>query len=195
MSDVVSFYKLINQGKFMPAKRTTPVAKPRRPASKKRLKSISVTSPKRKRDAVISLKNILVPVDFSPISQKALRWAYELAKLFGAELTLLHVVEPHPYPDWGFGNAFAREEKLRDVTRKHMNRLCERTEVPTQSVRDILTRVGKPFDEIVEASRELDVDLIVVGTRGMTGLTHVLVGSTAERVLRHAHCPVLVVHE
>lgn len=162
----------------------------RRPAAKRSARSTR----QGKADSRITLKNILVPVDFSPPSREALRWAYDLARLFGAQLTLLHVVEPHPYPDWGFGNVFAREEKLRDVTRDNLEKLCAKTDVPIESVHEILTRVGKPFHEIVEASRELEVDLIVIGTRGMTGFSHVLVGSTAERVMRHAHCPVTVVH-
>ena len=68
-------------------------------------------------------------------------------------------------------------------------------QVPAQFRANTLVRVGKPYHEITSAARELNIDLIVISTHGYTGLKHVVLGSTAERVIRHAPCPVLTVRE
>jgi universal stress protein A len=141
--------------------------------------------------AVIELKNILVPTDFSKISQKALEYALPFAKRFGAKITLLHVIEPLPYPvDLTFvpmGEAFPIhpiEEKL--------NALAKRL-IDPELLKEVLVRIGPAFEVITNVARDCAADLIVITTHGRTGIRHVLMGSTAERVVRHSPCPVLVV--
>jgi nucleotide-binding universal stress UspA family protein len=135
------------------------------------------------------LKKILVPVDFSECSTKALQYAIPLAKQFDAELTLLHVVQPYPavpemYP--------VSAESGRDADKEL--EVLQRTTCDAVASQTCL-RVGTPHLEIVRAAKELGADLIVISTHGHTGLAHVFLGSTAERVVRHAGCPVLVVRE
>lgn len=135
------------------------------------------------------LKKILVPVDYSERSKKALQYAMPFAKQFGAQIVLLHLVEPYPQiPEM----APVDVENLADA-RKQMGELKKTIDksVPIESV----IRVGVATAGIVEAAKELDIDLVILATQGRSGLAHVLLGSTAERVVRHAPCPVLVVRE
>jgi len=147
--------------------------------------------------AGINLKKILVPVDFSPLSKKAVRYATRLAQQFGAELTLFHVVEPEIPPafDGLMIAAPAVSTGTSSVCAGQMKTLVS-------SVRNAgIARVGSTLRcglasiEIVDAAKELDVDLIVIATHGYTGWKHFAIGSTAERVVRAAPCPVLVVRE
>jgi len=144
----------------------------------------------------LQFKKILAPVDFSPASENGLKFALRCAKEFGAELTLLHVVEPLastrfaaipgvvPFPEIDFAEAEGKLCQLAAASRP------ENIARPHWKV-----RLGVPSHEIVEAAREADVDLIVIATHGHTGWKHFCIGSTAERVVRAAPCPVLVVRE
>ena len=144
----------------------------------------------------LRLKNILAPIDFSPASKKAIKYALRFAEEFGATLTLLHVLEPAPsaslvaipgatpFSEVDFATA---EQNLRYAVASARKGKGER---PAWKI-----RVGVPSHEIVEAAREADVDLIVIATHGYTGWKHFCIGSTAERVVRAAPCPVLVVRE
>jgi len=143
------------------------------------------------------LKEILVPIDFSEQSRSALRYALALGKKFQDKLTLLYVVEPIPYP-YDFGAAFPLVVDTKDVISEANTRLADfantgRGNSGCKIAR--LVRVGQPFHEICASAEELKTDLIVIATHGYTGLKHVLLGSTAERVVRHASCPVLVVRQ
>jgi nucleotide-binding universal stress UspA family protein len=136
-------------------------------------------------------------VDFSPLSKKALDYAARLARQFGAELTVFHVVEPEIPPAFdGFmiapppvsnGAAAMSAGRLKTLVTSARNAGVTRAR---SSV-----RCGLAAIEIVEAAKELDVDLIVIATHGYTGWKHFAIGSTAERVVRAAPCPVLVVRE
>jgi nucleotide-binding universal stress UspA family protein len=143
------------------------------------------------------LNKILVPVDFSDFSAKALDYALAFADQFGARLVLLHVVEPAVYPESYMLVATALDDLSRDLLRGAQQKLGELSQarigdrVPSES----LVRLGRPYSEIAAAASELDVDLIILATHGYTGLKHVLLGSTAERVVRHAPCPVLTVRD
>ena len=143
------------------------------------------------------LKNILVPVDFSACSRKALQYAIPFARQFGAALTLLNVVQSNYYPGGEFsgGYDFVRLEKeLRDSSEKQLARLVLEEVDEFVPVKTVL-RVGQPVQEIILAARELESDLIILSTHGRTGLKHVFLGSVAENVVRRAPCPVLVVRE
>jgi universal stress protein A len=141
--------------------------------------------------AVLSLKTILVPIDFSKNALQALHFAVPLARQFGAKLALLHVV---PIPPYGADMAFPAIdlEPPTEHMEAELRKLVRRT-LPAELDQVTMVRTGPPHHEIVEAAKELSADLIVLTTHGYTGLKHALLGSTAERVVQHAGCPVLVV--
>ena len=143
---------------------------------------------------VFKLKKILVPVDFSDCSNKALQYAIPFAKQFDAELTLLHVVQPYlPVPEIPMVDVELVQRQIRESGKKELEAL-QRTVADKVSSETAL-RQGSPYVEIIKAAKELGIDLIILATHGRTGLAHVFLGSTAERVVRHAGCPVLVVRE
>ena len=142
---------------------------------------------------VLSLKNILVPIDFSDTSRKALQYAVPFAKQFEAKITLLHVVELPLYPQ-EFGYLPFDENQMLAGQKKALAELAQRA-IPMELVADTMVRSGAPWDTVVGVARETQADLIITTTHGYTGLKHVLMGSTAERIVRHAPCPVLIVRE
>lgn len=135
------------------------------------------------------LRNILVPIDFSRNARKSLRYAIPLAAQFGARITLLHVVRRVVYPT-EMGIVVTNGLLATTTTREHLATLGQKL-VPKNLRGKMLVRMGEPFDEIAYIARQLKADLIVCTTHGYTGLKHVMLGSTAERVVRHAPCPVL----
>jgi universal stress protein A len=143
------------------------------------------------------LKNILVPIDFSACSKKALQYAIPFARQFNATLTLVHVVQSNYFPGGEFsgGYDFARAEKeMRESAGQQLAKLVlEEVDefVPVKT----LVRGGPPVQEIVTAARETESDLILLSTHGRTGLKHVFLGSVTENIVRLAPCPVLVVRE
>jgi glycine betaine transporter len=140
-------------------------------------------------------KRILVPVDFSATSLRALKYALKLAEQFDATICLLHVIEKASFVNDLENVALAvPDEKLASIAKKHLVSLS-RNVVKSPVPMFPHTRIGKPFVEIVTLAQTQNIDLIVLATHGYTGLKHALLGSTAERVVRHAHCPVLVVRE
>jgi len=139
---------------------------------------------------VITLKEILVPIDFSRTALQALNYAVPLAKQFGARITLVHVVElPRLTPGIEYIGIDASESRLLEKKLKEVARRA----LPPGVNFDVVVQLGSGYDTIVSVARERKVDLIVITTHGYTGLKHVLMGSTAEQVVRHAPCPVLVV--
>lgn len=163
-----------------------------RSSKKQELESAEKTS--RKTNS-ISLRRIMVPLDFSEPSKNALRYAVSFAKHFGAELVLVYVIEPMVYPpDFSFGQVGIPniEKELRERGQKELGRLIQ-ADVAGQVVARSVIRTGKPFLEIINLARKEDVDLIIIATHGHTGVEHIIFGSTAEKVVRKAPCPVLVV--
>jgi universal stress protein A len=143
------------------------------------------------------LKKILVPVDFSECSNRALDYALAFAGQCDARLILLHVVEPAAYPESYMLVATALDDLNNDLLRRAERRLAElsRDKIGDRVKCESLVRTGQAYAEIAAAARELEADLIILATHGYTGLKHVLLGSTAERVVRHAPCPVLTVRD
>jgi nucleotide-binding universal stress UspA family protein len=141
-----------------------------------------------------NFQRILVAVDFSEESRSALVCAAEMAAKFGASLTLVHVVEPHFGPPDGDVPALTNENTDAEdfaEAKLELSALGEQMLGPCRVVETVV-RAGLAFFEITEAAKALGADLIVVGTHGYTGLKRALLGSTAEKVVRHAPCPVLV---
>lgn len=141
------------------------------------------------------LKQILVPIDFSDCSKKALQYALPLAKEHQAALTLLYVVPPaYGAGEYGGIDYAQLEAGLREDGGRELAKLAV-DEVRGEVSAEGLVRVGSPAREIVQTARLLPADLIVISTHGRTGLRHVLLGSVAEHVVQRAPCPVLVVRE
>lgn len=141
----------------------------------------------------VGLHRILVPLDFSNPSRRALQFAREWAGRFGSEICLLHVIEPVTSV-----TAFGAEPvvplvspvDLRAPVQEELAKLAE-DEFPSSMKVSAHVREGAPYDQIAAAARDLGADLIIISTHGRTGISHALLGSTAERVVRHAPCPVL----
>lgn len=145
----------------------------------------------------IELKRILVPVDFSDPSEQAIRYAMRLAKHFGADITLLYVLEESaavaPLPNMPVGSSYSEEEAAEAEKRLHCLAQIIAPGAPKRAPTQI--RRGIAAQEIVDAAKTLESDLIVIATHGYTGWKHFCIGSTAESVVRTAPCPVLVVRE
>jgi len=143
------------------------------------------------------IKKILVPIDFSDYSKSSLKYAVNYAKHFNASLILVYVVEPVIYPpDFSMGQIAIPTPGLEMDIRasEELSKLAEKEIPPGVSVKKII-KTGKPFVEIIETAAEEDVDLIIIATHGHSGVEHILFGSTAEKVVRKAPCPVLTLRE
>jgi nucleotide-binding universal stress UspA family protein len=142
------------------------------------------------------LKRILVPIDFSDCSKKALQYALPLAKQHRAAITLLYVVPTPSYAAGEYGGVdyASLEAETRAGADKALAALAV-DEIRGEVSADTLVRMGSPALEIIELAKRLPADMIVVSTHGRTGLKHVFLGSVAENVVRLAPCPVLVVRE
>jgi len=140
-------------------------------------------------------RKILVPVDFSEHSARALDHAIALAKAFGAEIALLHSYEVMPIVTlYGVGYPDSLDAELREAATKRLAGWREKVAGEGITVSDRVVS-GPPAEEIHDVALDLGVDLIVMGTRGLRGLKHVMLGSVAERTLRRAPCPVLAVKD
>lgn len=137
-------------------------------------------------------KKILCAVDFSDVSRTAFAAALEEAERRGATLTLLHV---YRMPIYGYTEGIVVPDFL-EVLAKQAGETLSAWKASVAKERDIpieaMLRSGAPWDEICKTARDGAFDLVVVGSHGRTGLAHALLGSVAEKVVRHAPCPVLV---
>lgn len=145
---------------------------------------------------MIRLQKILVPTDFSDFSNHAVRYGCEFAKRFNAELHLVSVVEDvYPLvPESGMLLPTAANylNELKTAAEQTLATRPDPAWVEGVSVkREVL--IGTAFLEIIRYAKDEDIDLIVIGTHGRTGLVHVLMGSVAEKIVRKAPCPVLTV--
>lgn len=143
------------------------------------------------------IKKILVPIDFSDYSKNALKYAAQFAKQFNAKIYLIYVVEPMIYPaDFSMGQVAipSTDIDLHSRAEEELKKLSKEI-VNGNSKVEVLIKTGKPFVEIIESASANDIDLIIIATHGHTGVEHLLFGSTAEKVVRKAPCPVLTLRE
>jgi nucleotide-binding universal stress UspA family protein len=143
------------------------------------------------------IKKILYATDFSDNSKYALTFAISFAQKYDARLYILHVIQQPSYPlgmyaEISFDAMDKFSQSISQAVDKEMQNLREKDLKGISSYECMIVQ-GTPFLEILRTAKEKAVDLIVVGTHGRTGLDHVLFGSTAEKVVRRAPCPVLSV--
>jgi universal stress protein A len=143
---------------------------------------------------ILKIKKILVPIDFSECSQKALLYAIQVAREFCATVDVLYVVPPfYAYDPYGVTEFERIEKELRANGEQKLAALVLQ-QVPQGLPVETFVRSGRPGAEIADAAKELESDVIIISTHGQTGLK-ALIGGTTEYVVRHATCPVLVVRE
>ena len=142
---------------------------------------------------MIVLKKILCPVDHSECSYLALKYAISLALKDEAKLYLMHVIDTRLYDTEIYKFSPYKLDEI-DMNKIHED-LIKSLPEGTMDVLEVETIVikGIPFHEIINAATEIGADLIVIGTHGRTGLSHVVMGSVTEKVVRKASCPVLTV--
>lgn len=143
---------------------------------------------------MVNIKNILCPIDYSVYSEMALKYAIEFAEKYQAKLYLVHVLDIRVYdindPDLYNVNIVDEEtiHKLRERLLK-----CVNEDTKNKISVEAIVIQGVPFAEIIRAAKDYKIDLIVLGTHGRTGLSHAIMGSVAEKVVRKAPCPVLTI--
>ncbi len=140
----------------------------------------------------LAMGRVLVPVDFSESSVRAVDQATALAKQFGGSVILLHVVEiSYSYADVAVFDQAALERDLLTGAEGRLNAMVASCQADGVSAKSLVLS-GRPARVVADVAASEKADLIVISTHGYTGLKHVLLGSTAENVVRYAPCPVLV---
>jgi nucleotide-binding universal stress UspA family protein len=154
-------------------------------------------TPEKSRATALQLRKILLPTDFSGCANYALPYAAAIARAAGATIVCVHVVEPI-VPAVGYSGLAEpmpiadMSDQLEDSAERELPALAECEEFDGLTVEEVIVH-GDAAAEIVRVAAEREVDLIVVSSHGRTGLGRIIFGSTAEAVVRHASCPVLVV--
>jgi nucleotide-binding universal stress UspA family protein len=146
----------------------------------------------------LHIRKILVPVDFSDNSKAALKIAFQFGSIFQAELVLIHVIEPIFYPpDFTLGQITLPTMDTKDIETQVYQELTKLVlmEIEGKLQSKIIIRSGKPFSEIIDTAAEEDVDLIIISSHGQSGVEQILFGSTSEKVIRKAPCPVLTLRD
>jgi len=142
----------------------------------------------------LKLSKIMVPTDFSEASKQSLPYAEAFAKKFGAALTLVYVAPAQVAAELSRVGIVLEEKLAQEKARESLEQFRAK-ELSRSLPVETQLRTGSPYVEINKAAEDLSADLIIISTHGRTGLKHLLLGSTAERVVRHATCPVLTIRE
>ncbi len=143
----------------------------------------------------MQIKTILFPTDFSQGARAAMDHAVSLARDYHARLILLYVIQDISIAEWYIPSSLSVTDLIEDMQKsaaKEMDKWAAEVSKHVKDVEKMVVR-GVPFVEIIRIAKEKDVNLIVIGTHGRTGIDHMLFGSTAEKVVRKAPCPVLTV--
>lgn len=142
------------------------------------------------------IEKILAPIDFSERSREELRWATTMAKNFGAELITLHVIPPEVVEvslsdgkEWD-----AIRGEVATQTYLMVDEACRDLGIAGLAHEEHVV-VGRPAEEILHAIKHLGIHLVVIATHGRTGLSHTVMGSVVEKVVRHSPVPVLTLNE
>lgn len=136
---------------------------------------------------------ILVPIDFSDYSNRAINWAMTMAEQWGSHVYLCHIIPQPSYPSMLAGTDLIEfETKLRTTAETQLQDIITTLQGHKTPI-EMRVSLGEPFHDICRIAEEEQIDVIVMGTHGRTGVRHALLGSVAERVVRHAPCSVLVV--
>lgn len=144
---------------------------------------------------VMHVNNILVPVDFSNYSEKALAYASEIAQSYNAQLQLLHIIEETMHPAFsvtGKSSIFDLVPGIKDDSKKRTEKMLNKF-VSDKVKSKVFIQGGRAANDIIKFAKENSTDLIVIATHGLTGLEHMLLGSVTEKVVRMSHCPVFTV--
>jgi nucleotide-binding universal stress UspA family protein len=147
---------------------------------------------------MITLKKILVATDFSEPSEAALAYGRELARNFGAALTIMNVVENLLTRAYGVDGGVVMidpelQRQIEDGARQELDKLISKEDRDLLKAEGVVLVSGMPADAIISRARQTNTDLIVMGTHGRGGMAHLFLGSVSERVVRTAPCPVLTV--
>ncbi len=144
----------------------------------------------------MEIKKILYPTDFSDISKNAIAWAVSLASLYHAKLLLMHAEDQlHGFDQYQI-LALAPQEIAEKMVKQAKEELSNIARSIKKDIKvNTIVKQGKAFVEIIKTAEEQNIDLIVMASHGRTGLSHVMIGSVAEKVSRKAPCPVLIVRE
>ncbi len=143
----------------------------------------------------MQIKTILFPTDFSQGARAAMDHAVSLAKDYQAKLILLYVIQDISIAEWYIPSSLSVTDLIEDMQKsawKEMDKWAAEVSSTVKEVEKMVVR-GVPFVEIIKTAKEKSADLVVIGTHGRTGIDHMLFGSTAEKVVRKASCPVLTV--
>jgi nucleotide-binding universal stress UspA family protein len=147
------------------------------------------------RGPAIELNNILAPIDFSSASRHGVAFAGAIAERFRSRLHLLFVVEPPSLPEWGYAHLPLREARLRRAAEEKLPQFPLECGIDPRLVCSSEVRSGDADLKICKTAAEENIDLIVMASHGLGGFKHAFIGSTAERVVRDAPCPVLTVRD
>lgn len=144
---------------------------------------------------MVAFKQIIAPIDFSEHSLRGLDYAVEIADKFSSQLKIVYVIEPLLQAAdiaWGTVDFDKLNEAHKESAEKQLDTLVAER-IPKRIPAEAVIVFGKPFVEIVQLARADNADLIVMATHGRGAISHILLGSTAEKVVRKAPCPVLTV--
>ncbi|MHC4321702.1 MAG: universal stress protein [Planctomycetota bacterium] len=144
---------------------------------------------------MISLKKILCPIDHSDCSKEALKYAVTFAMKDEAKLYLLHVIDIRSFNEGldAMSTQIPDEETLEQLRVKLLD--CIPEEIRDDMDVEAIVIQGIPFVEIISTAKEKEIDMIVIGSHGRTGIKHMMLGSVSEKVVRKAPCPVLTVRQ
>lgn len=141
------------------------------------------------------IKTILFPTDFSQGARAAMEYAVSMAKDCQAKLILLYVIQDISIAEWYIPSSLSAADLVEDMQKSAAKEMDKWQAEAKQHLKDVEALVlrGVPFVEIIKTAKDKKADMIVIGTHGRTGIDHMLFGSTAEKVVRKSHCPVLTV--
>ena len=144
---------------------------------------------------MISLKKILCPIDHSDCSKEALKYAVSFAMRDEAKLYLLHIIDIRSFNESlnAMPTQIPDNETLEQLRIKLLD--CIPEEIRDDMDVEAIVAQGIPFAEIISTAKEKKIDMIVIGSHGRTGLSHMMLGSVSEKVVRKAPCPVLTVRQ